>query len=36
MKFHSRINFDISACQAVEIELNQVSLFLFELTCRKL
>lgn len=32
MKFHFRINFDINVCQAVEIELNQVSLFLFELT----
>lgn len=35
MKFHFRINFDINACQAVEIEMNQVSLFLFEITCRK-
>lgn len=34
-EFHFGINFDINACQAVEIELNQVSLFLFELTCRK-
>lgn len=35
MKFHFRINFDINACQTVEIKLNQVSLFLLELTCRK-
>lgn len=35
MKFHFRISFDIDACQAVEIEPNQVSLFLFELTFRK-
>lgn len=35
MKFHFRINFDINACQAVEMEQNRVSLFLSELTCWK-
>lgn len=36
MKFHFRINFDIMPVRNVETELKQVSLFLFELLCRKL